>query len=54
MVYLTLNFNSQLVLRTVEIQNVRPDSVLAAKLSPERRIFQASPKNLFCRCRIVA
>ena len=45
-VHATLNLDRRLVLRTVEVQNVRPNSVLAAKLRSSGRFLRASPENL--------
>jgi hypothetical protein len=50
----TLNLDSQFVFGTIEIQNVRPNSVLAAKFRTKGGLPQASPKKPLGRCGTVA
>jgi hypothetical protein len=50
---IALNFDSELVFGTVEVQNECPDSMLAAKLRSNARILQAFPEKFLRWCRTV-
>jgi len=49
----TLNFDGQFVFGTIEVQHIRPNSMLTAKLSSNAGVLEAFPEKLLRRRRDV-